>query len=112
MRKESKMKAQEIISIVDSIKANDVCEDAKFNWLDEANSRVLCEIAGIAPEDIEKITCGEDELYAPSPYSRMYSEYLLAMIAFVKGEYDSYVKMYAAYEKTYLDYAKYRIRSR
>ena len=107
-----KMKAGELIAIVDNMKSNQIGEDVKFCWLDEVNARVLCEIVKTAPESIEKISCGEDELCVPSPYSRMYSEYLLAMLAFVGGEYDCYAKMYSAYEKTYLEYAKYCIRTR
>ena len=106
------MKAGELMSIIDSIKANEIGEDSKFCWLDEVNSRVLCEIIKKPIEDIPKISCGEDELCVPSPYSKMYSEYLFAMIAFVGGEYDAYVKMYAEFEKTYHEYAKYCIRNR
>lgn len=106
------MKAGEIISIVDMLKANDVGEEAKFNWLCEVNSRVLCEIFGKAPEQITEIACGEDELCVPSPYSRMYSEYLLAMISFVNGDYESYNAMYVEYEKSFLEYSKYCIRNR
>jgi hypothetical protein len=106
------MKAGEIISIADSLKQNDVCEDAKFNWLCEANARVLCEIGKMAAADVPKITCGDDELSVPAPYSKMYTEYLLAMLSFVKGDYESYNAMYVEYEKTFLEYAKYCIRNR
>ena len=106
------MKAGELISIVDSIKANEIGEDAKFCWLDEVNSRVLCEIMKTPLENIGKISCGDDDLSVPSPYSRMYSEYILAMISFVGGEYESYLRMYAQFEKTYHEYAKYCIRTR
>ena len=106
------MKASDIINLVDSVKSNEIGEDVKFNWLSEANARVLCEIAGKSPEAIVRITGGDDELYVKSPYSRMYSEYLLAMVFFVGGEYDAYLKAYSAYEKTFLEYAKYCIRNR
>lgn len=106
------MNAAEVISTVDCMKPNEISEDTKFHWLNEANARVLCEIAGVAPEKIEAIACGDDELYVQSPYSRMYCQYILAMMFFVNGEYDSYVKAYAEYEKTFLEYAKYCIRNR
>ena len=106
------MKAVQIINAVDSMKPNEIGEDVKFGWLGEADARVRCEIAGELPENISPIMGGDDELYVKSPYSRMYSEYLLAMIFFVGGEYDAYLKAYSAYEKTFVEYAKYCIRSR
>jgi len=106
------MKAGELIAIVDSIKQNEISEDVKFAWLNEAEARELCEIRKEPALDMGAISCGESELSVPSPYSKMYSMYLVAMIAFVLGEYDTYAKANAEYEQVFYEYAKYCIRTR
>jgi len=106
------MKAGEIIGIVDSIKKNEIGEDVKFGWLGDAEGRVLCEIKKMQAVDVSPITSGECELSVPSPYSKMYSIYLVAMICFFTGDYDGYVKANTEYEQTFSEYAKYCIRTR
>ena len=106
------MKAGELIAIVDSLKANEVSEEAKFSWLGDAEARVMCEIHKTAPKDIDLCISGDSELCVPAPYSAMYSMYVLAMICFFAGDYDAYVKANAQYEKSFADYAKYCIRIR
>ena len=106
------MKAGELIAIVDAVKPNDISEDIKLGWLGDAEGRVLCEIKKESVKDVTLIACGDDELSVPSPYSKMYSMYLVAMICFVKGEYEAYVKANQQYERAFSDYAKYCIRTR
>ena len=106
------MKAGELIAIVDSLKENEISEDVKFSWLADAEARVMCEIHKMDPKSIDTCIGGDTELSVPAPYSSMYSMYVLSMICFVMGDYTAYTRANAHYEKDFLDYAKFCIRTR
>ncbi len=106
------MKVEKIISITDSIKKNDFSDDAKIVWLNEAEGRIAFEIFKMKPEEFRALASSEDELLAPEPYSKIYTLYLGAMIAFFKGEYNLFNKAIAEYENAFSEYARFVIRNR
>ena len=106
------MKVEKIISIVDSIKKNDLSDDAKIVWLNEAEGRIAFEILKMKPDEFRPLASGEDELLAPEPYSKIYTLYIGAMIAFFKGDYNLYNRAVAEYENAFSEYARYVIRNR
>ena len=106
------MKVNEIISIIDELKENDVNDELKLFWLNEVEGRINGEIFKRKREELQSIVSLSDDLSAPSTYSRIYVLYLGAMIEFGKGNYDSYYKILAEFEKAFSEYAKYIIRNR
>lgn len=106
------MRVDEILSIVDSLKKNEISEELKLYWLNEVEARVHCEINRLPTEDFEKISTTLQELTIPMPYSKIYLTYLLAMISFSSKEYDLYTDIYMKYEREFSDYAKFCLRER
>ena len=106
------MRVDEIISIVDSLKENEISEDLKLYWLNEVESRVHCEIHKLPVDDFAKITTMDHELMIPMPYAKIYLNYLLAMIAFATKEYDLYTDIAMRYEREFSEYAKFYLRVR
>ena len=106
------MKAVEIISIVDELKENNVSDEMKLFWLNEVEGLIGAEVYKKDPGDFNIVRSMSDELIAIDPYSRIYVLYLEAMIAFNKGEYDTYLKINAEFEKTVSAYSKFVIRNR
>ncbi len=106
------MRAGELIGIIDSIKPNTIGEDMKFRWLCDAESRVLCEILKKDAHSVPDRVTGDQHLSVPAPYSRMYTMYLIAMMSFFAGDYDTYVKANYEYEQVFAEYARYHIRTR
>ena len=106
------MRVDEILSIVDSLKKNEIGEELKLHWLNEVEGRVHCEINKLPPEEYVKISTTLEELSIPMPYARIYMTYLLAMMSFVSKEYDLYTDIYMRYESEFSEYAKYCLRER
>lgn len=110
--RKDKMKVNEIISIINELKENDVNDEIKLFWMNEVECRIKADIFKKKHEEIKTIVSLSDDLSAPSPYSRLYVLYLCAMIEFGKGNYDSYYTIIVEFEKVFSEYAKYIIRSR
>lgn len=106
------MKVERLIATVDAIKENDVNDDTKLIWINEVEGRVACEIHKKNALEYRNIISINDELSIHEPYSRIYMLYLIAMIAFTKGEYDLYSRTTVEYEAAFSEYAKYVIRNR
>ncbi len=106
------MRVNEVIAIVDAMKANELSEEVKIAKLNDVEGRVFCEIGKGTPKDFCAVISSSDELSVPAPYSKMYVLYLLALIAFQGKEYEMYEKMLLEYEQSFLDYAKYCVRNR
>lgn len=107
-----KMRVDEILSIADSLKENEISEELKMHWLNEVEGRVHCEINKFPAENFEKISTTLHELSIPMPYSKIYLTYLLAMMSFASKEYDLYADIYMKYEREFSDYAKLCLRER
>lgn len=106
------MRVDEIISIVDALKSNEISEDVKVFWINEVEGRVHCEIKKRPIEEFESLSAMDDELTIPLPYTKIYLSYLLAMIAFASKEYDLYSDITLRYEQELSDYAKLCLRDR
>ena len=106
------MKVDTILDLVDGIKANAIDEGVKLAWINEAEGRVECEIHKKKSKNIVLLTSGNDDLSVSGPYARIYVLYLIAMIAFAKGEYELYERTFVEYENAFSEYAKYYIRNR
>lgn len=106
------MRVDEILSIADTLKENQISEEIKLQWLNDVEGRVHCEILGKAPEDFVTLKTTKDELSVPMPYARVYLNYILAMMAFIMKEYELYTDVMLRYERDFSKYAKYCLRSR
>ena len=106
------MKVEEILSLADALKKNEISEEVKLHWLNEVEGRVHCEIFKSKVEDFVKLTALDHELSVPMPYSKMYLSYILAMIAFSSKEYDIYTDIMMQYEQNFSQYAKFCLRQR
>lgn len=106
------MKVEEILMTVDAIKENVLCDEIKFEKLNDVEGRVFCEIMKKDPCDYEKIVSVTQELSVPIPYSKMYVLYLTAFIAFAQGDYDTYKNIMSEYETAFCEYAAHCIRTR
>ncbi len=106
------MKINEIISIADALKTNELSEEMKLGRLNDVEGRVFCEIYQKPPSEFHGAVSLTDELSVPAPYSRMYVLYLLAMIAFSRSEYELYERMLIDYENVFSEYARFYIRNR
>ncbi len=106
------MKVGQIISIVDELKENEINEEIKMFWINEVEWRISGEIFKRKIGEFKELVSFSDELSVPEPYSRLYVLYLDAMIAFSKGEYDTYFTVIAEFEKVFSEYARFVIRNR
>ncbi len=106
------MTVRELIDLADAIKENEIGEDVKLRWINDIEGRVFCEIYKRPHESFCPRVSDSEGLSVPEPYSSLYLPYLIAMIAFTKGEYESYKSAMLEYEAAFLLYAKYYIRSR
>lgn len=106
------MKIKKLISTLDAIKENEFNDDTKLYWINEVEGRIACEIYKKNAAEFVGLVSEEDELSVSEPYSRIYILYLIAMIAFAKGEYDLYSKTVIEYETAFSEYARYVIRNR
>lgn len=106
------MKVGQIISIVDELKENDVNEEIKLFWLNEVEERIASEIFKRSTSETKPLVSLGEELSVPTPYQRLYVLYLEAMIAFSKGDHDSYFKINGEFEKAFSEYSRYVIRNR
>lgn len=106
------MKVERVIATIDAIKENQINEDTKLVWLNEVEGRVACEIHKKTTSELRELVSVTDELSVPEPYSRIYTLYLIAMIAFTQGDYDLYSRTVIEYEAVFSEYARYVIRSR
>ncbi len=106
------MKINEIISIADALKTNELSEEVKLGRLNDVEGRVFCEIRKMSPSDFQGAVSLTDELSVPAPYSKMYVLYLLAMIAFSRSEYELYEKMLIDYENAFSEYARFYMRNK
>lgn len=106
------MRVDEILSIADSLKKNEIGEELKLFWLNEIEARVHCEINKLPLEEFKKISTTLQELSIPMPYARVYLTYLLAMMSFVSKEYDLYTDICIKYESEFSEYAKFCLRER
>ncbi len=106
------MKVDELIALADGLKNNDLSVDLKLRWINDVEGRVHCEIKGLAPGEHLDIMTTEQEISVPMPYAKMYLSYIIAMIAFSKGEYELYSDLMMKHERDFCDYAKFCIRNR
>jgi len=106
------MTVDEIITLADAIKKNDIGEELKLRWINDVEGRVHCEIKRLPLGDFKELVSTEQELSVPEPYSKMYLSYILSMIAFVKGDYGLYSDVYMQYERDFTEYAKFCLRGR
>ena len=106
------MRVDEMLSIADSLKKNEISEELKIYWINEVEARVHCEINKLPIDEFEKISTTVENLSIPMPYEKIYLSYLLAMMAFVAKEYDLYTDIYMKYESEFSEYAKFCLRER
>ena len=106
------MRVDEVISIADSLKPNQISEELKIYWLNEVEGRVHCEIYKSSIDELNKIKTMDQELAIPMPYAKIYLNYLLGMMAFALKEYDLYADLTMRYEREFSEYAKFCLRSR
>lgn len=112
LQKGKEMKVGQIIAIIDELKENNVNEEIKLFWLNEVEGRISSEVFKRGIGEVKQLVSMSEELSAPEPYARMYVLYLDSMIAFGKGDYDTYFKMNSEYEKVFSEYSRYVIRNR
>lgn len=106
------MRVEEILSLADSLKKNEISEEVKLHWLNELEGRVHCEIFKRSIDDVVKLTALNQELSIPAPYTNVYISYLLSMIAFATKEYELYADLMMKYERDFSQYAKFCLRAR
>ncbi len=106
------MTVEKIILLADSTVENEICEDTKLGWICSVEGLVLSEIHKKRPEEILLPRSGDDSLTLPDAYASVYLLYLSAMVELSKGNYDSFVKINAEFEKAFSTYARYYIRNR
>lgn len=102
------MTAQEVIDHVDSVKPNAFTSTDKLVWLNEIEGRVQTEVFLRKPDELIPLKSVTDELMVPYPYSSLYSFYLQAMVDFHNNEYDRYDNTYAAFNKKWVEFMKWR----
>ena len=110
--KGEKMTVSEILKVVDTLKANTLDDEIKLGWINEVEGRLFYEINKSSHQDYAPIRSLSDTLSVSEPYSRMYVLYLVAMIAFSLGQYDTFSMSMGEFEKAVEEYAKYVIRNR
>ena len=106
------MKAGELLAIVDAIRVNTETDNVKYAWINEVEGRVLCEIRKEDPSRLTPVISEDDELTVPIPYSKLYTLYILAMIALSGGDYNGYTRAISEFEEAFSEYARFCIRSR
>lgn len=87
------MKVREAIDMAKRMKPNAFGDETILRWLNECEGRVQVEIHQIAPENARIYTLPEDDmkvLLIQFPFDRLYWMYLIAMIDYANGEYNSY----------------------
>lgn len=83
------MTAQELITIIDSIKPNAFDVAAKLQWVNEAEGYVWTEVMLNSPTTFIEIAI-DGELMVKAPHSELYWPYLMAMIDLANGDYERY----------------------
>ncbi len=106
------MTVRELIDMADAVKANELQEQIKLRWINDIEGRVFCEIYKGSPDAFSPRVSDSETLFVPEPYSSVYLPYLIAMIAFAKGEFEAYHNAMIEYEASWLTYAKYYLRSK
>jgi hypothetical protein len=106
------MTVENMLATVDAMKPNELCEEVKIRWLCDVEGRVLCEIHKQPPESVKLPESEKATLTVPDAYSRLYSLYLAAMIAFTAGNYEEYTALSTEAEAAFMLYAKHYIRNR
>ena len=106
------MKIEKLIALVDELKENTLHEETKINWINEVEGRVFCELYKKHPSDFSPHFSMDDEISVPEPYVRMFTAYILGMIAFAAGEFDAYSRAMIDYETVFSEYARFLLRSR
>ena len=83
------MTAQELITIIDSIKPNAFDVAAKLQWVNEAEGYVWTEVMLNSPTTFIEVAI-DGELMVKAPHSELYWPYLMAMIDLANGDYERY----------------------
>ena len=102
----------EIIKVVDSLKANTLDDEIKLGWINEVEGRLFCEVNKGSHKDFTPLRSLSDTVAVSEPYSRMYVLYLVAMIAFSLGKYETFSSSMGEFERAVGEYARYVIRNR
>lgn len=109
------MTISEVIASVDELKPNAYDDDIKIQWLSELDGQIFQEVVLTheynpdMPAEFKGYTPADknNELLVGQPYSRMYREYIFAMMDYMNGETDRYansVTMFNAKYKEFTDY--------
>jgi hypothetical protein len=110
--KEEKMTVEQLLTLVDATKENDLPDDVKITWIRDVEGRVLSEIHRMPIEEIRLPECVDDVLTLPESYARAYLLYVIAMIELSNGSYTGHQKIMQEYESSVKMYARYYIRNR
>lgn len=84
------MTIQECITFVDGIEPNAYTDAQKTQWVLEAEKRIYMQVFLQQFVDYRAESVLSQELSVPSPYDRIYPDYLQAKIHYANGEYDRY----------------------
>ena len=100
------MTFRQIVLYVDALRPNPFEESTKLSWLCEADGLVRAEVLGQSASLIPQSILGTDTPVVSSPYVRLYSYYLLAMIDLFSSDYDRYKISSQMFEDAMQSYAK------
>lgn len=106
------MTVEQLLTLVDATKENDLPDDVKITWIRDVEGRVLSEIHRMPIEEIRLPECVDDVLTLPESYARAYLLYVIAMIELSNGSYTGHQKIMQEYESSVKMYARYYIRNR
>ncbi len=107
------MKISELVAFVDLIKPNSFGTATKIMWLNEVEGMVWTDIMLLSPLEYKPYTydettgAGNVELLVSVPHSKLYGEYLSAMIDYHSGEYDKYQNTMTMFNNTFGEYARW-----
>ena len=118
--KEKAMTINQVLAMVDEINANSYDTKVKIEWLSKLDGRVFNDI--ILTHEHDLVDDGEGNLIEPTfpgyddravdtellivdTYSDIYTDYLMAMIAYSNGETERYQNSMIMYNSKYKEYA-------
>ena len=83
------MTVKNIINHIDKIKPNTFDFEAKLMWLSEVDGRVQIEILKSDADGVSLPSNENDTLLIPDAYAEAYVYYILAMMDFICGDFES-----------------------
>lgn len=105
------MTIEDAVLWIDRIKPNNFENDDMVRWLDEVEGRIQTEILLLDINECFHYTSWSDdkdkELIVPSPYDRVYTAYLSAMVDNANGEYNRYMNTKLQYDDAFSDLSRW-----